>query len=373
MDGQETSQPAEAGESAEDGAAQRVRSRYGTVERGGHDCLICSGTPNIQLRVERGLSVNDDTRKRYGKQTMFLDGVYAGGPLFDNESRQYSLDHHQGCVRAFTLATCEQAAVIVTKGLPLSEGEWSLYVNEPDLDAVLAAWILLNHGELKRNGNELLLAVMPFIRVEGAIDAHGLELSAITCGVSPEIYKRERERIDALLALERQLKERGAWTGVNVIDYTRKLLEELDRTLYPAGYLDRLVDVVEVARVPLEKRKAWAFLCRSHQGIYAVEAQLKQQHEKVGLVVLDQGDGRFTVRQTDSFLARSLADLYPVLNDRDDKASESDENCWGGSTDIGGSPRRTGSALDGEEILRIVQEVYGGGNWFKRMVTRLKT
>ena len=129
--------------------------------------LFGSAAPNLHLRVERGLSVNSAGRKYYPRQTIFLDGVYSDAPFIDNETRQYSLVHHAGCIRMFTLATCEQAAVFVLEGLPLDEGVWNLFINEPDLDAVLASWILINHHTLLRDDASILRNVMPFIRVEG--------------------------------------------------------------------------------------------------------------------------------------------------------------------------------------------------------------
>ena len=38
----------------------------------------------------------------------------------DNSSKLYNLDHHEGCERAFTLATCEQALLMVYSGVELS-------------------------------------------------------------------------------------------------------------------------------------------------------------------------------------------------------------------------------------------------------------
>ena len=90
---------------------------------------------SIALRIERGLTVDSRARKRYGPQTIFLDGVYNGAPFCDNEARHYSLDHHAGCVRAFTLATCEQAAVMLLQGLPLF-GEGLIYPFNEDQIAV---------------------------------------------------------------------------------------------------------------------------------------------------------------------------------------------------------------------------------------------
>ena len=319
--------------------------------------VVCKNTPNILLRVERGLSVGENQRKKHPEQSIFLDGVFTGPPFRDNKLRQYSLDHHTGCVRAFTLATCEQAVVMLLKGLPLAEGEWTLHVNEPDLDALLAAWVLMNHVELHRDGGRLMRAAMPLIRAEGVIDAHGLDMSVLAA-MPEEVYATQKRKIDKLLEPEKKLKEAGAWEATNLEQYARDVLESIDGYIYPAGYLDMLMEL-EVARVSLGGDKV-AILCASRKGIYDVETELKERYEKqLGIIVLDQGNGRFTIRQVDPFLDKSLAAVFEQLNRLDPDVSKKDEeNRWGGSDDIGGSPRQTGSGLEGEHILKAIEEVF---------------
>ena len=43
---------------------------------------------------------------------------------------------------------------------------------------------------------------MPLVRVEGVIDAHGLDRGQLA-GVGEEAYRSEKKRIDTLLARER--------------------------------------------------------------------------------------------------------------------------------------------------------------------------
>lgn len=348
------------------------RSRYQVTEREGLPHIVCGNAPNIYLRVERGLTVNDAGRKKYPQQTIFLDGVYTGPPFYDNKTRQYSMDHHTGCVRAFTLATCEQAVVMVLQGLPLAEGDWMVYVNEPDLDAVLAAWVLMNHVELLHEDGQLLRAAMPLIRVEGVIDAHGPDMAPLA-GLPDKAYRKQRSRIDRLLEREKSLKNAGQWQSIDEVRYSMELLEAIDTLLYPVGYLSELMEIEELGRVVLRGQKM-AMLVRSHQGIYAVETALKGRYEKLAIIVLDLGDGRYTLRQVDPFLDQDLAPLYTALNAKDLRARQDSgsDNLWGGSDEIGGSPRKTGTALTGEDILQIVKSVYGRkSSWFARLVGRI--
>jgi len=323
------------------------------------DRLCCTDSPSVILHAERGLTVSEEQRAGYPPRTIFLDGVFSGAPFMDNERRQCSLDHHHGVVRELTLATCEQVAVVLLQGLPLADGTWHVYLNEPDLDALLAAWMLLNHRQLLHDNAQLLRLLMPLVRVEGLIDAHGLGMEALL-PMSEQSYQAERRRIDRLLTTERKLRDEGAWYTVDITAYTRSMLERLDAELYPRGWFDERGRAFQVHGVTVQTRKV-AVRCRSQLGIYEVETRLKQRYDGgLALIVLDQGEGRITIKLVDHFMRHDLDDLYPLLNERDPNVDHNrlSDNCWGGSSTIGGSPRKTGTGLTGQQVLAIVSELF---------------
>jgi hypothetical protein len=50
------------------------------------------------------------------------------------------------------------------------------------------------------------------------------------------------------------------------------------------------------------------------------------------------------------------------------KAGGESPNLWGGSGDIGGSPRATGTGLTGEQILFVIEEVLGvQPPWYQKL------
>jgi hypothetical protein len=348
--------------------AATAPSRYSVGTRGDESWVQSTGAPNLRLHVDPGLTVAGADRKRYPRQAIFLDGVCAGPPFLDNEARQYSLDHHEGCVRAFTVAACEQAVIVVLEGLPLEQGEWHVYVGQPDADALLAAWVLLNQADLMRDDRRLLRHVMPFVRLESVIDAHGLD-GEVLAALPPKVSATWRAHLDAFVAHEREARRSGAWSG-DVLEFARAQLERLDGILLPAEFLDLARAVGEVERVELEGDTA-AVLCRSDLGIYEVERLLQERHGRhVGLIVLDLGGGHFTLRQSGTFLTRNLTALYPVLNRRDPNVIRSGgSDRWGGSDQIGGSPRQAGSGLTGPEIMALVATTYrrrGFWDWLRR-------
>jgi len=339
--------------------------------------LTCPSAPNIHLAVQKGRTVSQRQRHRYPRQSLFIDGVFTGPPFFDNKRRQYSLDHHAGCVRAFTRASCEQAAVLLLQGLPLLEGIWTLHLNQPDADSVLAAWILLNHVELLREDRRLLRQVMPFVLVEGNIDAFGFDMGMLT-GLSPEAFEEKKAAIGDLLARLKKIEPGGRDPAQLAVDYAQAMLGELDRLLLPPEYLEKLIEIEELSRLFFQGDKL-AVLARSKQGIYAVENHFKERYpKKLALLVLDLGDGFFTLRIVDPFLAPGLGEVYALLNSADQNVREADResNHWGGSEDIGGAPRSTGSSLSGPQILAAIATVYGQRQslwaFFQRHIQRIK-
>lgn len=340
--------------------------RYRVADRDGAPALVCGNSPNIALRIERGLTVDSRGRKRYPAQTIFLDGVYNGAPFYDNEARHYSLDHHAGCVRAFTLATCEQAVVMLLQGLPLSSGNWNVYVNDPDLDSLLASWVLLNHMELLRDECALLKKSMPLIRLEGVIDAHGTD-KVMLSAMPKDLYDRTKSQLDALLAEEMNIKKAGEWMTADWFEYAASAFEAVDDLIYPDGALDELLEIQETGRVVLYNDRI-ALMVESSLGIYEVESRLKKRYGiKLGVIVLKAAEDRYTIRLVDNFLPRNLEAVYKALNRADPLArTGSEPNLWGGSGDIGGSPRLMGTGLSEDEMLEVIREVLGERKGFFR-------
>jgi hypothetical protein len=335
------------------------RRRYRVEQRDDGRVVLSGNAPNIALHIERGLTIDSRGRKRYGPRTIFLDGVYDGAPFLDNEAKQYSLDHHAGCVRGFTVATCEQAVVVLLQGLPLSSGMWDVYINDPDLDSMLAAWVLFNHIELLKNDRALLAVAMPLIRLEGVIDAHGIDKQILAAMPDAQV-KATKARLDKLMAEERRLKTAGKWMTCDWHAYACQTFDAVDQLVFPDQTLDKLLELQERGRAALANDRV-ALLLDSALGIYEVESRLKERlGDNLGVIVLKTGDHRYTLRLVDAFLPKDLTAVYKALNKADPNASRGAEpNQWGGSSDIGGAPRKAGTGLSEPEILAILGRVLG--------------
>lgn len=292
--------------------------------------------------------------RRAAPGTIFVDGAAQAEPFLDVERGVYNLDHHQGCVRAFTLAACEQALLLVRKGLDLGSGEWTVVVGEPDLDTVAAVWVLLNHRRLIADGG-LLQRVVPLIRLEGFIDAHGLELVELS-GLAEDDRSAALAAIDRLRQRELELKRRGAWAEADPLEHLLAVLDRFDAELYSGEEFADQPEIDELGRVAITDSRA-AVLCQAEVGIYEAERHLRSLHgERLAIVILRKEDRVYTLRLVDAFLPGGLQPLYDALN-RVDPAVHGDDR-WSGSSEIGGSPRRRGTSLNPEEVLGLAARAY---------------
>jgi hypothetical protein len=335
-------------------AAQRYRIR----EEAGVRSLSCVEAPTVAVRVERGLCVRASDARHAAPGTIFVDGAAQGEPFADPIRGVFNLDHHEGCVRAFTLAACEQAMVLLLRGLDLRRREWTVLANDADLDAVLAIWVLLNHHRLTVPDSPARKEIMPLLRLEGVIDAHGLTMQEF-CALPAELHAETRRRMERLRDHERSLRATGRWQKVDVLEYVQERLDQIDALVYPQGAFEDLFEIEELGRAALENG-AVAVACKAPVGIYEVEGQLARYHgPRLGLLVLKQREGVYTLRQTDPALPASLEALYAHLNRIDPAARpEQADRRWGGSEEIGGSPRAGGTRLTTDAILAACRHVY---------------
>jgi membrane protease YdiL (CAAX protease family) len=329
--------------------------RYQVKEDDDGRYLTCIEASNISVRIDRSLSVSASSARKYPKGTIFLDGAAKGEPFIDSSRGVYNLDHHEGCVRSFTLSTCEQAMIVIRKGLDLDGERWIVWANDPDLDTVLAIWLLLNHRRINENGSAVRKKIMPIVRLQGVIDAHGFELKELTA-FPDNLQEAALTVINGLRSEEVELKKENRWGDTDFLDFTVASLQKLDELVYTPHDFEEGHAVEELAREGILPQRI-AVACRSEAGIYEVEEQLRDLHgDRLGLVILEKEPGVYTLRQVDPFLPTNLEALYDRLNLLDPEAVG--EARWGGSNEIGGSPRGGKTGLSLREIMFITRWVY---------------
>jgi hypothetical protein len=347
--------------------ARAAASRYRIREDPDGRVLVCSEAPTLRVRIERGASVTAAVARSAPPGTIFVDGAAQGEPFADPQRGVYNLDHHEGCVRAFTLAACEQAMVLIRKGLDLRKRDWTIVANDVDLDAVLAIWVLLNHFQLGESDPRPRAAAMPLVRLEGAIDAHGLDLVDLTA-LPPEQLQETRRRLDRLIGREQALKASGLWQRIDPLEYAIDRLAALDAQIYPPDHFEDVAEIEELVRFDLCTSSV-GVVCRAQVGIYEVEQQLRRLHgDRLGLLVLQKGPGEYALRQVDPSLPLDLEEIYQLLNLIDPASGGSlSANRWGGSSEIGGSPRNTGTSLDAARVAEVCRQAYQRGSVAARL------
>lgn len=348
-------------------ASSDLPERYTIKANGQEKILTCLEAPNLNVHIEKALTFSSAVTKKSPAGTIFLDGVAQCEPFMDHERRIYNMDHHEGCVRAFTLSTCEQALVMCLKGLDLQGREWNIFANEPDLDTLLAIWVILNHARIaKQDANQRRL-LFSLIRYEGVIDALGLELKELSA-LSPELMRKMQRVIDYLRTDEIALKKENRWFDIDYLKYTQSLLHKIDQLFYkPSDFID-YQGLEELARIDLTEKRI-AAVVEASMGIYEIEPHLNKLYgNQLGIVFLKKGPNSYTVRKMDIFMPTPLACIYDRLNFVDAAVRyRTFGNKWGGAADIGGSPRETGTHLTPLEIMHACREAVRKPNWLQKM------
>ena len=341
--------------------------RY-TIRETEDGCFIrCVEFPTIRVLINQSYVFSEQDARKLGECVIMLDGAGQFGPIVDEEKQFYNLDHHQGCLRAFTLATCEQSLILVLKGLELDKGDWRIYANEPDLDTLFAIWVLLNYKRLRQMTPETRDQVTPLIRLEGAIDANGFEIAEF-CGLTQELIEVTRAKLNSLHKKELEIKRSGQWNTIDMSEYAVYMLGQIDKLIYTWSDFIDFEDVdEEYEHVEIGKKRV-AVICSDSLGIYDLERRLKKLWgDRLGIIVLEKGQGHYTLRRTASLAGIDLNKAYNKLNLIDPNVDgRPPEKRWGGSDDIGGSPRPQGSGLSTNDIGKVLYLAYRSQTFFTR-------
>ena len=91
----------------------------------------------MDIIIERGKTVELETLPEY---SIAVDG-FVQGPEIDTYNHRYSFDHHSGCLRYCTTASCTQAWTAVLLGL--EPAKYTVYVNDVDIDVSILFTLMM--------------------------------------------------------------------------------------------------------------------------------------------------------------------------------------------------------------------------------------
>ena len=178
-------------------------------------------------------------------------------------------------------------------------------------------------------------------------------------GFPPDLEKITKRVINYLRAEEVDLKKQAMWEKKDSLEYTALILQKIDRIIYRSHDLADFKELKELARVELAGGRI-AAVVESDLGIYELEPSLHRVYgESLGLVILKKGEGLYTLRRLNLFMSGDLNDVYPILNHMDPAVRcRTNSDQWGGSGDIGGSPRGISTKLSPGEIAQACRDAF---------------
>lgn len=301
---------------------------------------------NVVLSIGREWAFDD-----LPPRAIALDGAVPG-PRVDADRQTFSFDHHAGCIRLVTSATCQQVFDALLLGL--EPDDFTVLLNHVDADTTLSVWLLRHHRRWRSAA--LLKNVRPLVQTVGAIDAHGPPYPAPHTELVTHFHRwvmapargiRQSPGDEArgLALLEECLERLESWwqDDLHLQGIDRESIDE-PRVVRCGTWA--LIDTGEWPPVRCTGGAAWAY--ESGFDRFVICARIADQRWRYTLC-----------RRSDLVAGFPLVELYAALNVAEESrrgAKLRDGETWGGSSTVGGSPR-AGSVLSPAIVTSVVTAV----------------
>jgi hypothetical protein len=303
----------------------------------------------INLVVEpRKVMAWDEFIQTTPPYSIALDGYVRGRSELDPDGPHLNLDHHSGPGRLITRSTCAQVYLAILLGLfemfqkdgrPYA----NVYVNDCDQDVCLSYWLLMNPDRTLNLRAQDLIARL--IIGEDFLDA--------TAGSFPIDLTRDTVQqsfwIFEPYTVARCSGELRCYAPGQMANLIAAVSERID--LYAEGKARSIEP--DTRREVVGGGGGWVLA--KEIGPYA-RAALYQEGARALITFRRGQDGAYTysIGRMSGFVDFPVDELYGVLNRAEGLLAIDDQ--WGGSTVIGGSPRKSGSRLRPEELEHVVNE-----------------
>lgn len=268
-----------------------------------------------------------------------LDGFVRGPSQCSADGLYVSLNHHEGGSRLFTRATCGQARLAVAHGLwdQLSvDGvpRADVHVNDADPDVCTSVYVLSNPDRLDDPAVERLVAAEDIIDTTGAFWWPSWVDETLLCELA------------WVFAPYHEARQTGLPTNRPGL---RALIEEMMSRV--AAHVDGRGGRRRAAADFDVKARRGAVVAVVERGPYARMALRRAGVEAIVSERQSGGRREITLAKASPFRGPNLLLAYARLNEAEG-CPQDDQ--WGGSDMIGGSPRQRGTALSLEQILDIL-------------------
>ena len=281
-----------------------------------------------------------------------LDGAVAG-PRLDPSSGRYSFDHHEGCLRLITTATCRQVLDALLLGLDPSG--FTAYLNDLDADTVLASWLLEHWERWKRPAERA--KVGPLVSAVAGLDAHGPAYPLEAYELATEFHLR-------VMAPVREAARAEYPAGPH--EALALAWAELE-SWWQAGLMPSNVKPpTKLELPPLRHWGPWVFASWGNIGgrptFGASGALYGLGYDQLILHRQSELGHHYTLaRRSDLVPGPSLGQLYPAFNAQEAASRGrplAPGETWGGGSSVGGGPRR-GSVLEPEQVAELLETPSG--------------
>lgn len=306
----------------------------------------------MNIVIERGKVCK---LKELPEYSIALDG-FVQGPEIDTYNHRYSFDHHHGCLRYCTTASCVQAWTAIMGGLDPSK--YTVYANDVDIDVCMSIWVLKNPDRcteplVKRLVDAIGLGDMH----AGAISVNGLT-KACEWVAAPQI--------DSLRNGDyHKLSDDGLMTVLESILHRITQYVNGDAS---ADIADRDVQSnFEIKR----NENGWVLVESDDPHVY--QSLWRANFDRV-VIIRPQDDNSLAIsiaKRTDFIDNFPLEKIFKELNKL--------EPGWGGGTTIGGAPRHENgsrSKLPLDDIVEVINACVEGRapqTATKRVATKRRT
>lgn len=276
-----------------------------------------------------------------------LDGYVNEGPQFHDEKIMVNYNHHEGCDRLATRATCAQVLMAIRQGMfqrfrnnygPIA----NVYVNDCDEDVCTSWFLIRNHYMVESTMNPL---INKLVAMEDALDS--------TAGAYP--FPADLPALQELAWVfepYRQFRMNGGLEKRNAESFKSIIMDVEHRIMqYVTGHgkcmsLDTRYDIIGGTDgwVMVKEIGAHARTGMFGNGI------------KAYVSVRERNDGKYTytLGKLSPFIPFDLLRLTKIFNDKDGSVTSTDK--WGGGNNIMGSPRVSGSSLTPAQLSDIIRE-----------------
>jgi len=277
-----------------------------------------------------------------------LDGYVKGPPQFLIQGPYANFNHHEGVARIATRSTCAQVYYYIRLGLldtfqKNGKSHARVYINDVDQDVCLSCWLLKNSEKL--DGLRFDNVLVQLILFEDILDA-----SAGAYPINPDNPQIHRQA----WIYEPYTQTR---TDGSIYNMSKKEMKEILRSV--CSRIDAALDG-RGGEIKLNTRyekigggPGWRLI--HEKGPYArTKLFSKKIRAYVSLIENREDTYAYTIGKMSPFVMFPLERIYDALNKAEGLPSQ--ENCWGGSTIIGGSPRKTGSRLSPEKVQQVIND-----------------